>query len=337
MHKLLSLLGVLGTMLLVSPAWSASQTGLVTMDFDLSEQPSGEEVKLWIPYPVSDQDQLISDIRVTGDYRNAAVYTEPAHGAPMLFALWDKDAKSRKLSLSFQVQRQELARRDFPAQEPRWDQADYRPYLQATRLGPTNGKVKELATTITKGQKTVRGKARAIYDWVCQNMFRDPDTRGCGTGDVSALLKNPGGKCTDISSVFVALARAAGVPAREVFGLRLGKKPQEDITQYQHCWAEFHLPGYGWVPVDPADVRKAMLVEKLTPEDPRTKTYEEYFWGGLDQYRIKLVMGRDLVLNPPQSGEPLNTFGYPFAQVDGRTIDWLAPSTFNYHFTWTMP
>ena len=113
-------------------------------------------------------------------------------------------------------------------------------------------------------------KARAIYDWTCENTYRDPDTRGCGKGDVCALLKKPGGKCTDISSVFVALARAAGVPAREIFGIRLGKKAEEDITGWQHCWAEFYLPGYGWVPADPADVRKAMLVEKLKPEDKRT-------------------------------------------------------------------
>ncbi|MCL4503126.1 MAG: transglutaminase domain-containing protein [Deltaproteobacteria bacterium] len=337
MWKLIVWLGVLGTLISAAPSWSASQSGLVTMHFDLSSQPSGEEIKLWIPYPVSDQDQLISDIQVTGDYHTVAVYTGPGHGNPILFAVWDKGAKSRKLDLSFKAQRQELARRDFPAQEPCWDQADYRPYLQATRLAPTGGKVEELAAAITKGQKTVRGKARAIYDWVCKNMYRDPDTRGCGTGDVCALLKKPGGKCTDISSVFVALARAAGVPAREVFGLRLGKKPQEDLTQSQHCWAEFHLPGYGWVPVDPADVRKAILVEKLKPEDPKAKTYEKYFWGGLDQYRIKLAMGRDLVLNPPQNGEPLNTFGYPFAQVGSQTIDWLDPATFKYQFTWKMP
>jgi transglutaminase-like putative cysteine protease len=164
-------------------------------------------------------------------------------------------------------------------------------------------------------------------------MHRDPDTRGCDTGDVCALLQKPGGKCTDISSVYIALARASGVPAREIFGIRLGKKAEEDITGYQHCWAEFYLPGYGWVPVDPADVRKAMLVEKLSPEDPKTAEAKAYFWGGIDPYRIRLALGRDLVLNPPQTGEPLNTFGYPFAQVGDHTIDWLDPANFKYKFT----
>lgn len=319
---------------MLNPAWAEGQAGQVTMNFDLSAQKAGEEVKLWMPYPVSDGEQLITDIKVSGDCTASAVYTDPVYGNAVLFAIWGKDAKSRKLTLSFHAKRQEVSRKAFPAQETCWDPADYQPYLQATRLGPITGEVKKLAGTITKGQNTVQAKAKAIYDWVCQHMYRDPKTRGCGTGDVCALLQKPGGKCTDISSVYIALARASGVPAREIFGLRLGKKPEENITAYQHCWAEFFLPGYGWVPVDPADVRKAMLVEKLNPEDPKTKAYEKYFWGGIDQNRIKLAVGRDLILNPPQSGAPLNTFGYPFAQVGTRTLDWLEPAAFKYQFTW---
>jgi len=164
-------------------------------------------------------------------------------------------------------------------------------------------------------------------------MYRDPKTVGCGPGNVCLLLEQPGGKCTDIHSVFVALSRAAGVPAREVFGIRQGKKKEQDITTWQHCWAEFYLPGYDWVPVDPADVRKMMLKEKLDLNDTKTKQYREYFWGGWDQYRVKLAMGRDLLLNPPQHGPVLNTFGYPFAQIGSRTLDWLAPKTFKYTFT----
>ena len=174
-------------------------------------------------------------------------------------------------------------------------------YLQPTSRGPLDGDVKKLADRITKGKSTNLLKAKAIYDWTVENMYRDPDTKGCGQGDVCELLRKPGGKCTDISSVFIALCRASGVPAREIFSIRLGKKPQEDITTYQHCWAEFFVPGYGWVTADPADVRKAMLTENLKPGDAKTAEYRAYFWGGIDPYRVKLSMGRDLVLNPPNA------------------------------------
>lgn len=308
-------------------------SGTITMEFDLSGHDTGEEAKLWVPYPLSDRDQTISNVSISGDYAESAVYSDQTYSTPMLYARWDKGTASRKLTLTFHAVRQEVMRRDFPVKEAAWDPADYAFYLAPTSLGPIDGQVKKLADQITQGKTTVQTKAKAIYDWICENMYRDPNTNGCGPGNVCLLLSKPGGKCTDIHSVFVALCRAAGVPAREVFGIRQGKKAEQDITKWQHCWAEFYLPGYDWVPVDPADVRKMMLKQKLELGDAKTKHYREYFWGGWDQYRVKLAVGRDLVLNPPQHGDPINTFGYPYAQIGDKTLDWLDPKTFKYSFT----
>ena len=333
MKKMLYLLLAISCLLISAQAMAAdSSSGTITMDFDLSDHATDEEAKLWIPYPVSDRDQVITDITVTGDYAESAVYTDQTFSTPMLYARWDKGAASRKLTLTFHADRQEVNRRDFPAKEAAWDPTDFAQYLAPTKLGPIDGEVKILADKITKGKTTVLAKAKAIYDWTCENMYRDPGTNGCGPGDVCLLLNKPGGKCTDIHSVFIALCRAAGVPAREIFGIRQGKKAEQDISKWQHCWAEFYLPGYDWVPVDPADVRKMMLKHKLELGDAKTKAYREYFWGGWDQYRVKLAVGRDLVLNPPQDGATVNTFGYPYAQIGGKTLDWLDPKTFKYSF-----
>jgi len=333
MKKIVVLLSVVGIVLSVTAARAGSWSGVVTVDVDLSAQEKGE-TRLWLPYPVSDRDQQISNVNVTGDYGESGVYTEQVNGTPILYAHWEKGAQSRKLTLTFAVERQEVLRRELLREEQAWNRADFAPFLAATSLGPIDGEVKKLADSITKGKKTVLAKARAIYDWTCENTYRDPNTRGCGKGDVCALLQKPGGKCTDISSVFIALCRAAGVPAREIFGIRLGKKETEDITTWQHCWAEFFLPGYGWVPVDPADVRKAMLAEKLELNDPKTIEHRKYFWGGIDPYRVKLAVGRDLVLNPPQAGVPLNTFGYPYAEVGGKPLDFYDPKSFVYRITY---
>lgn len=321
------------TLLFALPAWAGTRAGLVTMEFDLSAQPTGEVVRLWIPYPVSNQDQLISKIRFDGDYAEAGVYTVAANGTPLLYAEWPQGSKSRKLVLAFEAVRDELRRTDFPAREPVWNPADYAEYLAPTSIGPTDGAVKELADKIVAGKTTVLERTKAIYDWTVENMYRDPATIGCGKGDVCYLLIKPGGKCTDISSVFVALCRAAGIPAREVFGLRLGKQAKQDITAWQHCWAEFFLPGYGWVPADPADVLKAMLVEKLELSSPRIVELRDYFWGGIDAYRFQLASGRDLMLNPGQAGEPLNTFGYPYAEVGGKPLNFYEPQNFVYRFS----
>ncbi|MEW5733735.1 MAG: transglutaminase domain-containing protein [Thermodesulfobacteriota bacterium] len=325
-----ALLALAALLVPASGVLASSVSSTITMQFDLSAQDSSRETRLWIPYPTSDEDQTISRIRVTGDYQQCAVYTDKVHQTPMLYAEWPAQAKSRKLDLFFTVDREEVVRRDFPAWEGAWDPADYALYLAPTGLAPRGGRAEETAARITRGKSTVLAKARAIYDWTCENTFRDPETRGCGTGDICKLMEKPGGKCVDISSLFVALARAAGVPAREVLGIRQGKGDAQDITTWQHCWAEFFLPGYGWVPVDPADVRKMMLTQNLKAGDAKTAEYREYFWGGLDAYRVRLSRGRDLTLNPRQEGAPVNYLMYPFAQIGDKTLDWLAPETFRY-------
>jgi len=230
-------------LLLPLPSYAAnSSSGTITMEFDLSDHESTEETQLWIPYPLSDRDQLVSHIKISGDFKESAIYSDQKFSTPMLYARWDKNSPSRKLQFSFHVVRKEVTRRNFPNREAAWDPADYAMYLAPSSLGPIDGDVKILADQITSGKTTVLAKAKAIYDWICENMYRAPDTKGCGPGNVCLLIQQPGGKCTDIHSVFVSLARAAGVPAREIFGLRQGKKNGQDISGWQHCWAEFYLP-----------------------------------------------------------------------------------------------
>lgn len=314
-------------------AWSQTSSGRITITVDLSAHGSELAADLWLPYPVTDRDQTISDAVVEGSFSASGVYTDRTHGTPMLHARWDKGVTKRILAFSFSVTRNERVRSPFPPKETVWDPADWAMYLGATRLGPIDGEIKDLAESITAGKTRVLDKAKAIYDWTCENTYRNPETRGCGFGDVYRLLKEPGGKCADISSIYVALARAAGVPTREIFGIRQGRNETQDISTWQHCWAEFYLPGHGWVPVDPADVRKMMLKAKLDIDDPKTAYYRDYFWGGIDPYRVRLGQGRDLILSPPQSGEPINYLMYPFAQVGDRTLDWLDPAAFSYTIT----
>ena len=94
-------------------AFGAGQrAGIVTLDVDLSAQAPDKEVKLWVPYPVSDQNQTVTDIKVTGNLVSSGVYTDLTQGTPILYAEWPKEAVNRKLSFSFQVARKEIAQRN---------------------------------------------------------------------------------------------------------------------------------------------------------------------------------------------------------------------------------
>lgn len=314
-----SLLSVFCLLLLPQASLAKERQGVVTVKVNLNAPADAKRVDLWIPYPMSDENQEITDVSVSGNYSAMGVYREGKFGNNFLHAEWNAPAGERTLTYEFQVSRREVVARNFSDKEMTYSKKEFEKYLASTSLGAIDGAAKELADKITRGKKTTLAKATAIYDWIVENMYRDPNVKGCGLGEVDVLLRKPGGKCADIHSVFVTLARVEGIPAREVFGIRMPKGKEGEITKSQHCWAEFYLPGYGWVVVDPADVRKAILEKKITLEE--TGPLREYYFGAVDENRISFGTGRDLRLNPPQQGAPLNYFMYPYAEADGKPLN----------------
>ncbi len=321
------------TMILV--VFNASQArerkAEVIFRINLKAPDNSKEVRLWIPYPVSDENQTIEDVRIDGNYSLHGIYREKDFGNSILYAGWNDPTKDRVLTYTFKVKRKELLKNDFSRNELPLNKKEFERYLTSTSLSPTSGKVKETAENITRDKKTILAKARAIYDWIVDNMYRDPQIKGCGIGDVEKLLESLGGKCGDIHSVYVALARSVGVPSREVFGIRIPGGKGGDMTKAQHCWAEFYLPGYGWVPVDAADVRKIMLEKNLRLG--QEKEFREYYFGAVDESRIAYGTGRDLILAPPQKDRRLNYFMYPYAEADGKALDDLFGFNLGYTIT----
>jgi transglutaminase-like putative cysteine protease len=226
------------------------------------------------------------------------------------------------------------------------DRAELEHFLRPTKLMPTDGVVKTLATEITSGAKTDVEKARAIYEWIVENTFRNPKTRGCGLGDIRFMLetKDLGGKCADLNALFVGLARAAGLPARDVYGIRAAKSElgykslgpsTEIVTKAQHCRAEVHLGGYGWVPVDPADVRKVVLEEppgNRPLDDEMVRKARARLFGSWEMNWMAYNFAHDVAL-PGASGAPIGFFMYPQAETADGRLDCLDPDGFKYEIT----
>ncbi len=319
-------------LLLVSGlSYAKERQGVVTFKINLNAPKDSQRARLWLPYPLSDEHQRIEDVKINGDFNNSTIYHVPKSGAIYLFSEWQGISDKRSLELSFKVKSEERMVKELKdTNAPIPDEV--KKFLMPNWWIPSDGEIKEIADKITKDKKGILEKSRAVYDWVVENTHRDLTVKGCGLGIVEQMLVKRGGKCVDISSVYIALARAAGVPAREVFGIRLGKTPEQDITDGYHCWAEFFLPGTGWIPVDPADVRRIMLVEKLSLKE--AKPYREYYFGAVDEFRIVLEKSeRGLTLLPPQEGGPLNYLMYPYAEIDGKPLDYFDPKSFNYTVT----
>jgi transglutaminase-like putative cysteine protease len=218
--------------------------------------------------------------------------------------------------------------------------------LQPTQYVPTDGIVQRTALEITSGANTDLEKTRATYDWIIANTYRDPKVRGCGTGDIRPMLESGdlGGKCADINGLFVGLLKASGVPARDVYGLRLGASAYEckslgtssgHVEKAQHCRAEVFLSGFGWVPMDPADVRKVVLEEPpghLGMNDSKVQGVRKRLFGSWEMNWMAYSYAQDVQL-PGSNHGPLPYFMYPQAETAGGRLDALDPASFHYEIT----
>ncbi len=233
-----------------------------------------------------------------------------------------------------------------PGRAPGPDKAELEYFLQPTTLLPTDGIVKKQAAEITRGVDTDVARARAIYEWIVDNTFRNPKTRGCGVGDIRFMLESEdlGGKCADLNALYVGLARAAGLPARDVYGIRVAKSDlgykslgasSENVTKAQHCRAEVYLDGYGWVPVDPADVRKVVLEEppgNRALDDEMVKRARARLFGSWEMNWIAYNFGHDVAL-PGSKGAPVGFLLYPQAESNDGRPDCLDFENFKYEIT----
>ena len=295
---------------------------------------------LWLPLPQALGDfQKVQTPVFNTNAATSQIYRDAQDGTSLFHARWDKPAGSRTASGSLRVSTQDRRRVLKESRKPA--PLDVAPYLKASPSMPTDGIVAERAAEITQNAHTPLHKARAIYQWIVENTFRDPKVKGCGRGDIRYMLESGdlGGKCADLNSLFVGLTRAAGVPSREVYGIRVADSAQfkslgksGDISKAQHCRAEFYLPGTGWVPVDPADVRKAVLEEKLPLGDPRITALRERLFGAWEMNWVGFNRARDFLPHPP-TREPLRFFMYPHAETATDASDDIDPASFRYQIT----
>lgn len=329
----------------LEPAPTAGwRTFRVTTRIDLVTR--ADRAQAWVPLAgFADADW----VRPQGDTwttsANAQAERTVAHGASLLHVRWNGDGP-RFAEVTSTVMTRDRATPGTAA-APRALSADERAhYLAGSPAAPTDGPIKALADTIVAGAPDDHAKARAIYDWVVLHTFRSAATPGCGDGDIVRMLKSGvlGGKCADINPLFVALARAAGIPARDLYGLRvapsrlgyasLGPKTP-DVTKAQHCRAEIFLDGLGWTAMDPADVRKVMLEETpggLPLEDPRVAAARARLFGAWEGNWVPFN-ATDALLLPGREQAPINFLMYPQVESAGALHDCYHPNEIRYRIT----
>lgn len=164
---------------------------------------------------------------------------------------------------------------------------------------------------------TPESTARAIYDWVVDNVEYKKVGTGWGNGDTFWACNERYGNCTDFHALLISLARTEGIPARFEIGFPIPTDRDSGEIKGYHCWVQLYLPGQGWIPIDASEAAKH-------PEQ------RELLYGGQPADRIFFTVGRDLVVSKASAQQPLNYFIYPYVEVGGKPWEGKVPVIFSF-------
>ena len=203
-------------------------------------------------------------------------------------------------------------------------------YLQPTKYWESNHPTIKTKLSEILGEKSPESnfdKAKLIQRWVAQNLTYDSKRLSGNSverlGALTALANPTEAVCMEFTDLFIALARAAGIPAREINGYAYTANPElrplslaRDIL---HAWPEFWDEAKGWVMVDPTwesttggvdyftklDLNHfAFVVKGLSSEQPIPAGSYKYL--GQDSRDVKVEFAKEDFLGKPQIDVSLN-------------------------------
>jgi len=277
-------------------------------EFTVRNITPGQQVRIWIPLAHSDHFQTVNVVSTTADLPLKQMH-EREYGNEMLYASEEKASKAEyHFVVEYDVVRNE---RMVPLTgtahlaAAKLSERERKRALEPDRLVPVTGLPAEIAAKEVAGRSTDLQRARALYDYVFRTMKYDKSGTGWGRGDTLWACDSKRGNCTDFHSLFISMARSQKIPARYEMGFSIPMDKHAGEVPGYHCWSDFYLKDRGWVPVDISEAWKH-------PEK------HDYFFGAHDVNRVQFSMGRDITLSPPQQGQPLNYFVFPYVEVDGK-------------------
>lgn len=297
-------------------------------------QPAGS-TRLWLPLAMFKDTpwQRALGHEWTGNFRRAAVYRDPAAEMEVFTAEWEGKADGSDGAAPYVeiVSTVETQDRHFDVTKrhcaPERGEI-LRRNLQSTELMPVNDKTREIAGRIVGRVKDPLAQGKVLYDWVAERAIRDPETPALAAGgiDTPPALADALGRNAGHALLFVALARAIGLPARPVFGLRCDYSKLfpslgaiGELKRAFHCRAEFYAPGYDWVPVNPADLRQVILDERLVPDDGKLAVLKKLLFGFWEMNWIGLNTA--LEVTPRDGHRNLPFLATPYIESSGSGID----------------
>jgi transglutaminase-like putative cysteine protease len=275
--------------------------------------PGSESVRIWFWLPDDDEGQKVLDLAIQETPATIQVARDPTYGSSYLYAEIRKPEPSATIGTSFTLIRREIGGPLNPARAGALTPEHRLAFAEHLRRDcpkmEVSARIVQLAAEICGSESNLVKQTRLIYDYVVgqTNHYSLPGApRSSGEGSAEYCLNTGGGGCSDQHALFIALARARGIPTRVQFGTRLPAKNEgKEVDPGYRCWVQYFVPNYGWISSD-------LSAGNTTPAE------RDQFASGLDCRRIHFSEGRDLQLNPPQSGPRVNLLIGAYVEVDGK-------------------
>ncbi len=309
-----------------------------TLTVPRDELPASGILRAWFPIPITtgpQTDVVISDI-TPDTYLRYPPSTDQAIG--LLYMRVPLERLSGDLDVSFRVGFKHAAQyfKVDPRRVGRYDKSSavYRRYTRSranTRITPS---IRRTARRVVAGETNPYLAAQRLYRFILRRVkysyMPHPAMWPRGVPESVYVHEHRYGDCGAQSMYFSALCRAVGIPARAAGGFQIfSGKPAG------HFWAEFYLPNYGWVPVDPT---AATMVDYLADVSAADKqAFHDFYFSNQDDLRLVVQKDTDLPLVPRAQGRVVLPLAIQMPAALCPTMEAIPGFVLAEHWTFGLP
>lgn len=277
-----------------------------TLSVPRGELPAGGTLRTWFPLPIEVGPQTgvsITEITPTTYLRYPPSTTQRIG---LLFMRVPLQELTGDLEVSFRV-RYEHAAQYFkvdPSRVGRYDTSGalYRRYTASRGNTQITPSIRRTARRVVGAETNPYRAANRLYDYVITHVLYShmPHMTLWPRGQAESVYvhQRKYGDCGAQSMYFSALCRSVGIPARCSGGFQTFAG-----VPGGHFWAEFYLPKYGWVPVDPTAATMADYLPGVSPSD--RQAFHDFYFANQDDLRLVVQQDTDLPLTPRAGGRVL--------------------------------
>ncbi|MCH2186544.1 transglutaminase-like domain-containing protein, partial [Myxococcota bacterium] len=269
------------------PKLTTAETRQFVFEYTAQVGPAeeGGALDVFVPLATSDTHQRVLEESITASIPGE-ISQESAYGNRYWHGRLDAASEHRVDVTVRTVVERRVSRVASPAQSrplTAEERDAFAAFLAPNRRVPVNAPILEPIRAEVRaraGSDDPAAIARAIYDWVVDNVEYKKVGTGWGNGDTYWACNERRGNCTDFHALFISLARSEGIPARFEIGFPVPESRSAGEIAGYHCWVQFYLPEVGWFPIDASEAFKH--------PDRR-----DFFYGAPPGDRIHMTTGRD--------------------------------------------